>query len=205
MPTAYHRLEDGQVLSIGGRRWRIMVGRGHSPEHACLFCGELNVLISGDQVIPRITSNISVMAGEPEANPLKEWLFSLEHFLEALPADALVLPAHNAPFHGLHQRLRQLIDHHEEHLLALEEACVDDSRTAMELLPVLFKRELDDRQIGLALGECIAHLNFLLQRGQLSRQLDASGRYRYLSRDDTLPMRLRRHRHQADEEAPIQV
>ena len=205
MPTAYRRLEDGQVLSIGGHRWRIVIGRGHSPEHACLFCGELNVLISGDQVIPRITSNISVMGGEPEANPLKEWLFSLEHFLEVLPADALVLPAHNAPFYGLHQRLRELIDHHEDHLLALEEACVEGGCTAMELLPVLFKRKLDDRQVGLALGECIAHLNYLHQRGQLQRSLDEEGRYRYLSIDDTLPMRLRRHRYEAEDDVPIQV
>ena len=205
MPTAFHRLEDGQVLTIGGRRWEVIVGSGHSPEHACLFCGELNVLISGDQVIPRITSNISVMAGEPEANPLKAWLHSHECFLERLPADALVLPAHNAPFTGLHHRLRQLIDHHEEHLLALEEACVNEEPTAMALLPVLFKRELDVHQVGLALGECIAHLNYLYQRGQLQRRLDGEGRYRYRSIDDTLPLRLRRHRHEADIDAPFQV
>jgi glyoxylase-like metal-dependent hydrolase (beta-lactamase superfamily II) len=205
MPTAYRRLEDGQVLTVNDRRWRVIVGRGHSPEHACLYCGELNALISGDQVIPRITSNISVMGGEPEANPLKDWLYSHERFLESLPADALVLPAHNAPFYGLHQRLRQLIEHHEDHLLALEEACVDDQPTAMALLPVLFKRELDTHQVGLALGECIAHLNYLCQRGQLQRSLDEQGRYRYLSTDETLPLRLRRHRHEADDELPLQV
>ena len=205
MPTSYRRLEDGQTLTINDRRWHVVIGSGHSPEHACLFCDELNVLISGDQVIPRITSNISVMGGEPEANPLKEWLHSLEHFLETLPADALVLPAHNVPFHGLHHRLRQLIEHHEDHLLALEEACSEQQPTAMALLPVLFKRELDERQIGLALGECIAHLNYLYQRGQLQRSLDEQGRYRYLSIDDTLPLRLRRHRHEAEEEVPIQV
>jgi glyoxylase-like metal-dependent hydrolase (beta-lactamase superfamily II) len=205
MPTAYHRLEDGHALTINGRRWRVVVGRGHSPEHACLYCGALNLLISGDQVIPRITSNISVMGGEPEANPLKEWLYSLEKLLDTLPADAVVLPAHNAPFKGLHVRLRQLIEHHEEHLLALEEACVASGHTAMDLLPVLFKRELDQHQVGLALGECIAHLNYLHQRGQVERTIDKAGRYRYRSIDDTLPMRLRRHHHQAETEIPIQV
>jgi glyoxylase-like metal-dependent hydrolase (beta-lactamase superfamily II) len=193
MPTAYRRLEDGHALTINDRRWRIVVGRGHSPEHACLYCGALNVLISGDQVIPRITSNISVMGGEPEANPLKEWLYSLERFLDTLPPDALVLPAHNAPFRGLHVRLRQLIEHHEDHLLALEEACVDDEPMAME------------QQVGLALGECIAHLNYLHQRGQLQRRLDGEGRYRYRSIDDTLPMRLRRQHHEVEDEVPIQV
>ena len=194
MPTAYRRLVDGAFLTINGQRWRVVVGRGHCPEHACLYSESLNILISGDQVIPKITSNVSVMAGEPEANPLNEWLASHERFLDILPADALVLPAHNAPFYGLHERLRYLIEHHEEHLLALEEACVDKAPTAMELLPVLFKRPLDEHQLGLALGECIAHLNYLHQRGQLAREVNDKGQLRYRSIDDTLPMRLRRYR-----------
>jgi glyoxylase-like metal-dependent hydrolase (beta-lactamase superfamily II) len=205
LPTAFRRLSDGQVLAIGGRRWRVVVGRGHSPEHACLYCDELNVLLSGDQVIPRITSNISVSGSEPEANPLKDWLQSHETFLEALPADALVLPSHNVPFYGLHARLRHLIEHHEEHLVALEEACVQEPRTAMELLPVLFERELDASQIGLAVGECVAHLNYLVQRGQLQRSVDGDGHYRYQSVDDTLALRLRKRRHVADSAPPVQV
>jgi glyoxylase-like metal-dependent hydrolase (beta-lactamase superfamily II) len=203
IPGAYRRLEDSDYLSIGGLRWRVMVGRGHSPEHACLYSAALNVLISGDQVIPRITSNVSVSASQPEANPLREWMASHEHFLEHLPADALVLPAHNTPFYGLHDRLRFLIQHHEDHLLALEEAC-QTPQTALQLLPVLFKRELDGSQIGLALGECVAHLNYLLQRGQLKRSEDEAGHHHYLSVDETLAQRLRQGGHDRDE-APLQV
>jgi len=205
MPAAFRRLVDGQALTIAGRRWRVVVGRGHSPEHACLYCGSLNILISGDQVIPRISSNISVGSMEPDANPLREWIHSLEQFLENLPADALVLPAHNEPFRGLHRRLRHLIEHHEEHLVALEQACLEGEPTAYELLPVLFKRELDEMQVGLALGECVAHLNYLVQRGQLARRLDDDGRYRYRSVDDTLPQRLRKHTPRGEEQPPIQV
>ncbi len=205
LPTSYRKLEDGSRLSINGQRWRVVVGRGHSPEHACLFCESLNVLISGDQVIPRITSNVSVSGDEPEGNPLRDWLNSHERFLELLPGDALVLPAHNLPFSGLHHRLRFLVEHHEDHLIALEEACVDSERSAMDLLPVLFKRELDDSQIGLALGECVAHLNYLVHRGQLLRRVDGEGRYLYSSVDDTLPMRARKRSHRAEDEIPIQV
>ena len=203
IPGAYRRLEDAGYLSIGGVRWRVVVGRGHSPEHACLYSAALNVLISGDQVIPRITSNVSVSPSEPEGNPLRQWLASHQHFLEHLPADALVLPAHNTPFYGLHQRLRFLIQHHEDHLLALEEAC-QTPRAAMQLLPMLFKRELDESQIGLALGECVAHLNYLVQRGQLSRSEDAAGCHQYLSVDKTLAQRLRQGGHDR-EEAPLEV
>lgn len=205
MPMAYRRLCDGDSLTIKGNRWRIVVGSGHSPEHACLYSESLNVLISGDQVIPRITSNVSVSGGEPEGNPLKEWLDSHEHFLSVLPDDALVLPAHNTPFYGLHQRLRFLIEHHNEHLLALEEACVDEQPTAFELLSVMFKRKLDSSQIGLAMGECVAHLNYLYLRGQLSREADAQGHFRYGSIDETLPLRLREKRHEPVAEIPIQV
>ena len=205
MPTSYRRLEDGARLSINGQRWRVLVGRGHSPEHACLFNESLNVLISGDQVIPRITSNISVTGDEPEGNPLKAWLASLDHFLEVLPDDSLVLPAHNVPFYGLHHRLRYLLEHHEEHLIALEEACLARPSTAVELLPVLFQRELDEQHVGLAVGECVAHLNYLHHRGLLERSLDAEGRYRYRSVDETLAMRLRKRKHSAENAEPIQV
>ena len=183
----------------------MVVGSGHSPEHACLYCDSLNVLISGDQVIPRITSNVSVTGNEPEANPLREWLDSHEHFLATLPDDALVLPAHNTPFYGLHERLRALIEHHKEHLLALEQACIDNQPTAFELLPLLFKRKLDPNHLGLALGECVAHLNYLYQRGQLSRLEDEQGHFRYQSVDDTLTLRLREKRHEPVDEIPIQV
>jgi glyoxylase-like metal-dependent hydrolase (beta-lactamase superfamily II) len=205
MPTTYHRLFDGMHLDINDQRWQVVVGRGHSPEHACLYNSSDNVLLSGDQVIPRITSNISVSGFEPNANPLRDWFQSLEHLLEALPADTLVLPAHNTPFRGLHERLRYLIDHHEEHLLALEEACVDEARTVMELLPVMFSRELNGHNLGLAAGECLAHMNYLHQRGQLQRNLDEHGAYRYSSVDSTLPQRRRARQHGAADETPIQV
>ncbi len=205
LPTAYRRLVDGTQLRINGVNWEVMVGRGHSPEHACLYCAAHNILVSGDQVIPRISSNISVGGTEPEANPLKDWFASLERFLEELPADTLVLPAHNAPFHGLHTRLRYLIDHHEDHLLALEEACLEDGRTALELLPVMFDRELDEHNLGLALGECLAHLNYLHQRGQVAREVDGQGAYRYRSVDETLPQRRRERHYGARGDAPMQV
>jgi glyoxylase-like metal-dependent hydrolase (beta-lactamase superfamily II) len=203
LPGAYRRLEADDYLTIGGVRWRIIVGSGHSPEHACLYSAELNVLISGDQVIPRITSNVSVSASEPEANPLRQWMTSHEHFLDQLPADALVLPAHNTPFYGLHERLRALIQHHEDHLLALEEACRRPS-TAVELLPVLFKRKLDEQQMDMALGECVAHLNYLTQRGQLVREEDERGVHRFRSVDDSLAQRLHPAEHTPDD-TPLEV
>ena len=169
VPHTYLRLQQGQTLTINGKPWQVKVGHGHSPEHVCLYCEELQVLISGDQILPAITPNISVSAIEPEENPLRDYLESLRPFAE-LPADTLVLPAHNRPFTGLHQRLNYLHDHHQEKLSALMIAC-QQPQTAADLLPVMFRRELHDSQIRLALGECIAHLNYLLVEGKLERKL----------------------------------
>ena len=142
MPAGYVRLQDGNVLTIGGRDWRVVVGSGHSPEHACLYCSSLKVMLSGDQILPVITSNVSVHPTEPLANPLLDWMESLDKFLNT-PADTLVLPAHNLPFYGVRERLSELHGSprrsHARHRGALR----GPAATAKELLPVLFARELD--------------------------------------------------------------
>lgn len=203
MPAGYHRLEHGDVLTIGNHGWQVVVGSGHSPEHACLLCPELKILISGDQILPVITSNVSVHPTEPEANPLKEWMESHDRFLK-LPADLLVLPAHNLPFYGIRQRLRALIDHHEDRMLAIEEHCVKPA-LARDLLPVLFARELDTRQMMMALGEAIAHVHLLMYRNRLERTLDQDGCYRFSSIDPDLPRRAHPHDHNAPSDGPMLV
>lgn len=179
MPGAFRRLIDGQVVEIGGDRWRVITCYGHSPEHVCLYNEQRRLLLSGDQVIARITSNVSVMASEPEANPLPHWIDSLNRMFQ-LPADTLVLPSHNLPFLGLHQRVRELLSHHDDHLNALVEAC-REPRTVIELLPVLFRRPLDFNVIAMAVGEALAHLHCLMSRAQVERSRGDDGVYRYRS------------------------
>jgi glyoxylase-like metal-dependent hydrolase (beta-lactamase superfamily II) len=202
MPRSYHRVRNGDAFTIGGSRWEAVVGHGHSPEHLCLLNRERKLLFSGDQVIPVITPNVSVLAIEPDANPMRDWLASHERFLE-LPGDVLVLPAHNTPFRGLHERLRHLIAHHEDHLAALEEACLRPS-TAAELLPAIFRRKLDAEQTGLALGECIAHLNLLLARGRIAREAGADGLLRYVATNPAVAARVGAVAHYRDDD-PVMV
>ncbi len=176
-PPALRRLQRGEEILIGGRRWRVMVGRGHSPEHACLWCEELEVLISGDQILPSISPNVSVWPNEPQANPLHEFLDSLQTF-RVLPDGALVLPSHGLPFRGLHARIDALEHHHDERLSRTLEAC-GTPLSAYDLLQVLFRRELDTHQLFFALGESLAHLHYLLHRGDLQRETDAAGVCRF--------------------------
>ena len=181
-PATYRRLVDGDELTIGGRRWRVVIGRGHAPEHASLFCPELNLLLAGDQVLPRISPNVSVWASEPEADPLADFLASLERFRH-LPADCLVLPSHGRPFTGLLPRIDALARHHDERLARLLAFCAAGPRTIAEAMRHLFERELDAHQTTFAVGETLAHLNYLLGRGRLERRTDAEGRYVYRGLD----------------------
>jgi glyoxylase-like metal-dependent hydrolase (beta-lactamase superfamily II) len=178
LPDSYRRIVDGEELEIGGRLWRAVIGRGHSPEHLCLHCPELQVLISGDQVLPRITSNVSVFPTEPDADPLSEWLASLASIKARVGDDVLVLPSHNEPFRGLHARLDALMQGHEERLARLREA-LTESRRAVDVLGLLFRRRIGVDMLGMATGEALAHLNCLMGRGLVARQTDAAGVHWY--------------------------
>jgi glyoxylase-like metal-dependent hydrolase (beta-lactamase superfamily II) len=179
VPPTYHRLSDGMAVEIGGREWRVIVGEGHAPELACLHCAETGVLIAGDQILPRISPNISVPPHEPEGNPLARYLRSLDKFRRALPAETLVLPSHNLPFFGAHARIDELAAHHRERC---DEALIACARpqSAADLLPVLFRRKLDRHQTAFALGESLAHLHYLYGEGELERFAEPDGVDRFL-------------------------
>ena len=176
LPRSYRRLRDGDWLKIGGRHWQVVLGAGHSPEHACLFSKDDPLLIAGDQVLPRITSSVLVGANEPYANPLGDWLDSLRR-LRALPDEALVLPAHERPFFGLHQRLYQLQKHHEHHLDTLMER-LQGAMTAAEIRPLLFPRIKGPFDLLMSLGETLAHIHYLVEEGELAREFEA-GAWRF--------------------------
>ncbi len=181
VPASYRRLMDGTEVEIGGHTWHCIAGHGHAPEHISLFCGTAEggpLLISGDMVLPRISTNVSVVDVEPEADPLTLYLNSLARFLAA-PAETLVLPSHGKPFTGLHERIDQLREHHDERLTEVMAACTVAPTHAAGLLPVLFKRKLDLHQTTFAMGEAIAHLNALWLQGDLKRELGSDGVYRF--------------------------
>ncbi|PKU22552.1 MBL fold metallo-hydrolase [Telmatospirillum siberiense] len=177
IPTVCRRLRDGDRLHLGPHVWRVMVGEGHAPEMACLWCEERNVLISGDQLLPSISPNVSVWPSEPDANPLGLFLKSLEKFRE-LPADCLVLPSHGRPFFGLHERIDALLRHHQDRLAETLDACRRPI-SAYDLLAIMFPRELDHHQLFFAIGESLAHLHYLVEGGLLGRTIDGMGIHRF--------------------------
>lgn len=175
LPRSYVRMEDGFELTIGGRRWRVVIGRGHSPEHACLACLDEPLFIGGDQILPEITSNVSVYAREPHANPLAHWLSSLDR-MRLVPGDPLVLPSHGRVFFGLQARVDALINGHLEKLLKLHDWC-KEPRTVVKTFRALYRRKIEGMDFFLALGEAVAHLHLLESIGLIERSFDGDVYY----------------------------
>ena len=174
MPDSYRRLSDGDTLRVGDHTWEVVVGNGHSPEHACLYCRELELLISGDQILPKISSNVSVLPIEPDANPLDDWMRSLSRIAARVPDDVLVLPAHKSPFRGLHARIGELTEGHRLALTRLESMLVERKRV-IDVFAALFYRPITPELLGMATGETMAHLNYLAAAGRATREQDADG------------------------------
>ena len=177
-PVSHRRLFEGERVTAGARDWQVMLGYGHAPEHASLYCAALNVLISGDMLLPRISTNVAVRPIDPHSNPLRLFLESIRRYRE-LPQDVLVLPSHGLPFRGAHARIAQLEAHHAERLAELQAACIESPRNAAEVLELLFRRKLDTSQIFFAMGEAIAHLHYLHYDGRLARTVGADGVARF--------------------------
>ena len=178
LPDSYERMADGDRIEIGGRAWHVVTGCGHSPEHVCLYQPDLKVLISGDQVLPRISSNVSVFPTEPNGDPMTDWIDSCHKLKGVIADDVLVLPAHNEPFYGLHKRLDDLIDNHETALARLA-AWLATPRRVIECFSPLFKRPIGGEVLGMATGEAIAHLNCLIARGQAEVEQGPDGTLLY--------------------------
>jgi len=176
-PRSFNRMLDGDAILIDGRRWQVIVGYGHAPEHAALYCAEIGTLISGDMVLPKISTNVSVWPAEPDGDPLTLFLRSVSRYAQ-LPERTLVLPSHGLPFYGLHTRAAALHEHHRMRLDEVLAACARPT-SAAEVIPVLFRRQLDSHQVSFAMGEAIAHLNHLLYQHKVTRTLDADGVLRF--------------------------
>ena len=181
VPPCYHRIGEGTEIEIGGRQWRVIIGEGHAPELAALYCAETGVLIAGDQILPKISPNISVPPHEPEGDPLARYLRSLGKFREALPPDTLVLPSHNLPFRGVYARIDQLAAHHEARCAETIAAC-ERPHSAADLLPVMFRRQLDRHQTAFALGEALAHLHYVANQGEIECMTGPDGVARFLKK-----------------------
>jgi glyoxylase-like metal-dependent hydrolase (beta-lactamase superfamily II) len=167
-PKTFSRMMAEDEIQIGGRTFEAMTGGGHSPEQVMLYCAEENFILCGDQVLARISPNVSVEAMDPDGDPLGLYLRSLQRLKRTLPEDVLVLPGHNLPFVGLRTRADELIAHHDARCAAIVEACNVEPQTVADLVPVIFGRRIDNpHQLVFAFGEALAHVNRMIRAGRL--------------------------------------
>lgn len=174
-PAYFTRIQQGDCLNIGGREWQVRIGQGHCPEHACLYNKDDNILISGDQLLPKISPNVAIWPVEPDADPLQLFLQSL-HLFDDLDENCLVLPSHDRPFYGARNRAHALAAHHQDRLEETLALCAEPV-TAYDVLQGLFTRPLDSHQVFFAIGEAMAHLHHLVVLGKVTRKLGDDGRY----------------------------
>jgi glyoxylase-like metal-dependent hydrolase (beta-lactamase superfamily II) len=167
LPPTFERLVAGDDLIIGGRKFDVLSGDGHAPEQLMLFNAEEQLFLAADQVLAKISPNVSVAAMSPEGDPLGLYLRSLRAMRARLPVQTLVLPGHQLPFYGLHERASELEAHHESRCAALAQACREKPCSPAELIPVMFARKLDPHQMGFAFSELFAHVNYMVRRGAL--------------------------------------
>jgi glyoxylase-like metal-dependent hydrolase (beta-lactamase superfamily II) len=179
LPPSYRRISHGDEISIGTRRFKVITGGGHALDQVMLYCAADKLFLSADQVLSKISPNVSVWAVEPDQNSLGEYLASLASLTTTLPYDVMVLPGHGVPFYGLKTRIKQLADHHEDRCQLIAEACRETPQTSAQLVPVVFhKHVLDPHQMGFAAGELIAHVNYMLVEGRLTAE-EADGVLRF--------------------------
>ncbi|MCI5074540.1 MBL fold metallo-hydrolase [Oricola sp.] len=181
LPNTFLRLLSGDTLVIGSRRFRIFTGDGHAPEQVMLYCEEDGLFFSADQVIAKISPNVSVWPSEPDGDPLGHFLRTARRIRDNLPDDVLVLPGHQLPFRGLHARCNELVAHHDRRCDLIGEAAADRPMTVNELVPVVFPRELDIHQFGFAFSETLAHVNRMMRRSELAKSTGDDGVVRYVS------------------------
>jgi len=182
IPLGFQAMDEGDEITAAGRRWRVRLGHGHAPHHATFWSRDESgdsIVLAGDQIIPGISSNVSVYPTEPDADPLGDWLESCHRLREAASGDELILPGHKLPFHGAVFRLTQLIDNHVEALGRIEATLADGTMTAADAFPAIFKRRIGASEYGLALGEAVAHMNHLMHQGRAVRELGDDGAWRF--------------------------
>jgi glyoxylase-like metal-dependent hydrolase (beta-lactamase superfamily II) len=179
LPQTFRRLVAGDVIKIGKQNFTVHCGDGHAPEQIMLYCEAAKVLLVADQVLAKITPNVSVWAEQPDDDPLDLYLRTLRMLQANIAVDVLVLPGHRLPFKGLHQRCDKIIGHHDERCELIYRSCQNAMLSIADLTRVLFRPDLDPHQMSFAFGEALAHVNFMYSRGRLRRVIGGEGHIKF--------------------------
>ncbi len=173
LPQDFEHVADGDMISAGDRRLRVVWTPGHSDFHYVLVDDERRVVFCGDQLLPSITPNIGLYP-ECRPNPLEDFLWSLGRFERE--AEYAVLPAHGETYHSLPRRVAEFRSHHRERLEGVLErvrASKDRGTHAFEIVRHFWGDRLSPHEVRFALVEIVAHLEYLRARGAVEPERQA--------------------------------
>ena len=178
----YEYIKDGEILSYGGYDLRCILTPGHTPGHICLYEENKGWLFCGDHVLFHISPNICRWTGVPDS--LGDYLESLQK-VRSLSVD-LLLPAHREETGNLAARVDELTEHHLRRIedawqTVQEEPGLTGYEIAGRMRWKIRSRSWEDfplQQKFFAVGEALAHLDYLEVRNRVERRLE-NGKYRY--------------------------
>ncbi|MGZ7440680.1 MBL fold metallo-hydrolase [Paenibacillus sp. TH7-28] len=163
-------IQEGQAVMMGGRYWLPIESAGHAPGHLSFYDEERKLMFCGDAVLPQISPNISCLPGS-DPQPLQSFLASLERF--GSYEVRIAFPGHRHPFEHFGERVRMLLEHHEERLARIEGLLKQRPHTGFEVCAALFGTDLGIHQMRFAMAETLAHLVELVRRGHAEERMSA--------------------------------
>lgn len=161
---------EGDEVMIGGEAWRIFPTPGHSDGHLCFYHAGQRILIAGDHLLDPITPNISMWPGAVKS-PLHDYLQSLGRTADL--DIAISYGGHGKPIPNVRERIGQLVAHHDARLEQML-SIAKEGKTAYEVASVLFQdKALNAHQWRFAIAETLAHLEYLIAEGKLTKDRQA--------------------------------
>ena len=165
-------VREGDTLTIGGRRWQLHAGLGHTPCNLLLHAEDDQLLITGDQVLPDIVPNVSIWWRQ-DPNPLERYLESLARL--RLLSVRQAFPSHGDPFADYTERCDQLRRTQEQRIERLASALAGGAQSVSQLLKSFGGQAVDSPMFPLVAGQIYARLAYLIERGRVTSFRDDDG------------------------------
>ena len=181
---ASRRLRGGEKIPVGGHDWEVVHTPGHSTGHVCLWSPDLEVVLSGDHLLPGVTPPVTFERGF-DADPLRSYLDSLRRIERLRPVR--VLPGHGTPFGEVQRRIEAILRNKMRRLTAVRQAIEDRPATVVEIADRVFTRVMLQQQRSFALAETLAHIAYLRHDRVVERRIRPDGVYEWYATGGAAP------------------
>lgn len=161
-------LAHDDVVSVGGLELRVIVTPGHSSDSVSFLLPHDGTLLTGDSVLGRGTSLISVPDGD-----LADYFDSLDRLRDIVAANdvARLLPGHGPVLTDADHILNAYVEHRIARLAEVREALQGGCATSQQVLDVVYA-DTPDQLKQAASYSVKAQLAYLQRRGEFQTDED---------------------------------